>query len=210
MPGWGSFPWPGLMSPNIPWPGATPRSITDYLNLVTSEHRASTKFIAWATALLQPFIDVQTCADSIPAAFDLDTAIGAQLDILGQILGAARTVGFQPTGSVSPVLDDATYRILLKSKVLFNQWDGQILSIEEAWGNIFPGGHIFIQDNENMTMTVTATGITSYIQIDLIENGYIVPVPEGVGVNYIFGTAPYFGFDSNNDVIAGFDAGYWT
>jgi hypothetical protein len=94
--------------------------------------------------------------------------------------------------------------------VLQNQWDGQISSIELAWGSILPGGHIFIQDNQNMTMTVSVTGAFSSMLIDLITHGQIVPIPESVGVNYVTGTAPFFGFDTDNAYIAGFDHGHWA
>jgi len=204
---------PALISVGSPVPlpaDLLTRPLSYYLSLITSEHQGSPKFLAWVTALLQPFIDVAHCANTMFAAFDLDQAVGAQLDILGKLIGQSRTVPFVPSNGVSPVLDDFTYRILLKAQRVLNTWNGQAGSFEAQWAQIFTGGTIRIQDNLNMTMTVTLTGIFPSIVMDLIQNGFIVPRPQGVGINYVFGSAPYFGFDANNSYVGGFDSGYWS
>ena len=184
--------------------------LADYLDLIPSANRDTTKFKAWLTDALQLFLDVQACAASMPHAFDVDYAVGAQLDILGEIVGAARTVNFQPTGSVSPILDDATYRILIKAKIALNTWDGQLGSVEAVWAKIFPGGQILVQDNGDMSITVTCSGVFSSIIVDLIEHDMIVPRPEGVLITYLFGTMPFFGFDLDNSSISGWDVGAWA
>jgi hypothetical protein len=141
--------------------------------------------------------------------FDLDVAIGAQLDALGDIAGIGRTVNFQPSGGVSPTLDDDTYRLLIKAKIAQNQWDGTITSLYLVWQALFPGGVIVIEDNQNMTADIVLTGTFSTIAQELISNGYIVPRPEGVLYTYIFSELPIFGFDSAPGFIAGFDVGHW-
>jgi hypothetical protein len=193
------------------------RDMSYYIALITHQYQNSSKFLAWLAACLQPLQDAAHCLDHMWYDFDLDNAVGIQLDTLGLISGVSRTVGFQPSNSVSPILDDPTYRILLKSKILLNQWNGQIQTIEAAWGNIFPGGHIYIQDNGDMSITITTSGGITSIQNDLITNDYIIPKPEGVFIigsavppgPPIFGTKPYFGFDQSNDYIAGFDISHW-
>jgi hypothetical protein len=37
----------------------------------------------------------------------------------------------------------------------------------------------------------------------------IVPRPQAVAYTFVFGTQPFFGFDTNNDLIAGFDIGHF-
>jgi len=138
------------------------------------------------------------------------SALGPQLDLLGSTVGAKRTVGFQPSNSVSPVLDDATYRIYIKAKIAQNQWDGTLPSLYPIWATLFPSGRIIIIDNQNMTATITLIGAFTSITKDLISNGYIVPRPEGVLYNYVFGTLPFFGFGSSPGFIAGFDTGHWA
>jgi hypothetical protein len=134
----------------------------------------------------------------------------APLDILGLIVGVKRELPFQPSNGVSPLLDDDTFRLLIRAKVVKNQWDGKIGTLKAAWKLLFPTGTIKIQDNQDMSLIVTMTGNFSSIIVDLINNDFIVPRPEGVLINFGFGDMPFFGFDRVDDYIAGFDQGHWT
>lgn len=181
-----------------------------YMNLLTSQYTNSSKLNALLYLLLKKFDDVSQCLVQMDTAFDLDIAVGVQLDMLGAIAGAVRTVSFQPSNSVSPILDDATYRIYIKSKIAQNQWDGTVDSLYPIWQTIFPGGSIVIEDAQNMTAIIVLTGTFTSIVQDLITNGYIVPRPEGVLYTYQFTTLPAFGFGVSPGYIAGFGQGFWA
>jgi Protein of unknown function (DUF2612) len=181
-----------------------------YLNLLTSEYRTSTKLNAWLYQVLAKIQDISYLMVSYSGAFDLANARGVQLDTLGVIVGQSRTVDFQPTGGVSPILDDATYRILLQAKIFNNQWDGLLGSLQTFWQGLFPGGSIAIQDNMNMTANVIVYGSFTSIIVDLINHGYLVPRPQAVQYTYVEGTFPLFGVDQNNSFIAGMDTGHIT
>lgn len=181
-----------------------------YLGLVTSQYANSVKFNRLLQTLLRKFDDVSQVLVRMDTALDLDLAVGAQLDMLGATVGAARAVGFQPSGGVSPILDDATYRIYIKARIAQNQWDGTLPSLYPIWQALFPGGSIVIIDNQNMTADITLTGAFTSITQDLITNGYIVPRPEGVLYTYLFGVLPFFGFGSSPGFIAGFGEGHWV
>lgn len=185
-------------------------SIGYYLSLLTHQYQNSPNLIAWLSACLQPFIDVGVLAGQMVNAFDLNAAIGPQLDVIGQIVGANRTVGFQPSGGVNPRLNDPTYRILLAAKIAQNQWNGQIDSLYTLWPTLFPGGTITFIDNQDMTATIILSGSFTSIDQDLIVNGYIIPRPEGVLYNYTFSMLPILGFDQNNTFVAGFDLGHFA
>jgi len=210
---------------------------TEYLTLITSQYQNSTKFLAWVNVFLEMVQDIQELAANLPYYFSLNTiaentsifknddyltvkdgeydftyfnfdaCIGDQLDILGLLLGQYRKVDFNPTDGSSPILEDDIYRILLKNKVLCNRWDGKAATMQDYWQQIFPGGKIVVQDNQNMTIDVFLTGAFSAIIIDLIVNDYIVPRPQGVQINYHYGALPYFGFDRDDEYISGFDIG---
>jgi hypothetical protein len=181
-----------------------------YLSLFTSQYANSVKFTALAQVLLKKFDDVSQVMVQLDTALDLDAAVGAQLDMLGAVVGAARTVNFQPRFGVSPVLDDATYRIFIKARIAANQWDGTLPSLYPIWQTLFPGGSIIIIDNQNMTANLTLKGAFTSLTQDLITNGLIVPRPEGVQYNFLFGTLPFFGFGSSPGFIAGFDTGHFV
>ena len=61
-----------------------------------------------------------------------------------------------------------------------------------------------------MTAIVAVTGTFSSTIKDLINNGLIVPRPEGVQYTYQFGDGPFFGFDYDNAFISGFDTGKFS
>lgn len=180
-----------------------------YLNVLTSQYKTAPVFNSWLTTVLNIASDVSNCLQFITSAFDLDFAVGNQLDTIGVIVGVARIVPFQPTGLVSAILDDSTYRLLIKATISNNQWNGKIGSLYAIWTNLFPGGRISIIDNQNMTATVVMTGSFSTIIQDLIQNGMIVPRPQAVQYNYVFGNLPFFGFGPPNAFIAGFGVGKW-
>jgi hypothetical protein len=181
-----------------------------YLNVLTSEYKQTPVFNSWLSSVLRIASDISNCLQFISSNFDLDYAIGVQLDILGQIIGVPRTVPFQPSGGVSPILDDTTYRLLLRATIFNNQWNGTSNSLYPIWNQLFPGGHISILDNQNMTATIIMTGTFSSIIQDLISHDMIVPRPQAVAYTFEFGDIPFFGFDLNNAFIAGFDVGKWS
>jgi len=181
-----------------------------YSGLITSEYKLSNNFNLWLKAVLDILNDISICLSLMDYVFDLDYAQGVQLDILGQIIGVSRTLPFQPSGGVSPILDDDTYRILLKATIANNQWDGTINSLYPIWNNLFSGGQIVIQDNQDMTANIILSGSFNSIIQDMITHDMIVPRPETVAYNYIVGNLPVFGFDRNDAYIAGFDVGNWS
>jgi hypothetical protein len=181
-----------------------------YLGLLTSEYQGSTNYLSWVQALLQPLDDASNCLSLMTLAFDLDQAVGVQLDVLGVIIGQSRRVNFQPRNGVSPVLDDATYRVLLKARIAQNQWDGTVDGLQGVWESLFPGGRLSINDNQNMSATVILSGAFSSITQDLITNGLIIPRPEGVQYTFTFAALPLFGFDRTDAFVSGFDAGKWS
>ena len=125
-------------------------NVADYLAKVPPLNWDKPKFLSELTAILQPFCDAQGLLNDLPSYFDLDTAIGAQLDVDGQWIGRSRTIPIplQPCffslgdpirglgkgvwrhaynpGVTFTYLDDASYRRLLKAKALANEWDGSV------------------------------------------------------------------------------------
>lgn len=181
-----------------------------YLSLITSEYQNSPNFLAFLQSFVQKFDDITSLLYMFDFDLQIDQAKGVQLDLIGTIVGANRTVDFQPRGGVSPVLDDATYRLLLYATIARNNWNGQIGSMQPIWSQLFPGGRIIVVDGQDMTVVVTMSGsFTSIIQ-DLITHDYIVPRAEGVLMQYNFAGLPIFGFDRNDAFIAGFDLGLWS
>lgn len=194
-----------------------------YIGLLTHEYVHSPKLNALLYVLLKKFDDVSQCLTKLDTALDLDSAVGAQLDMLGVIAQAGRVLPFQPSFGVSPILSDDNYRIYIKAKIGQNQWDGTTTSLYTLWHQLFPTTTIVVADNQNMSATLFIGGLPSSILIDMIagyavngdtsgtvQNGLIVPRPEGVEYNFEIGNLPVFGFDLDNAFVAGFDVGKWS
>lgn len=184
--------------------------IQRYLNLVTAAHRDKPRFIAWLTAALTPVDDAVICTDSMIAAFDLDNAVGIQLDALGEIAGRSRALAFQPTDAeTSPILNDDMYRLIIRAKIAQNQWDGTMPSIYELWANLFAEVTLMLLDNQDMSMNALIIGLSTQLEKDLVTNGYIIPKPQGVGVNYSYPETTVFAYGMENGVFKGYEDGYW-
>lgn len=213
-------------------------SLSDYLALITTEHSDKPKYMAMIEAVLGPMVDALNASAQLPKDFDLDHAIGAQLDVIGLWVGIGRRVNtplvgvyfsldiavvgfdqgvwkgpFDPDSGVVE-LDDETYRILIRAKIGANRWDGTLGGSKEILDLVFSGStYVFLQDNQDMSMTIGVAGEPpSAIALALLTGGYIPIKPEGVRVDYYIVTtadAPLFGFDVSNEYISGFDQGSW-
>lgn len=178
--------------------------------LVTSEYKTSQNFLQWLTVNLSLFQDVFNCANSFASAFDIQQAVGAQLDVLGNIIGQSRTVAFQPSDGVSPILDDDTYRLLLQARILQNHFGGTNQEVRGVWNALFPGGIMLFTDNQNMTVNIYVAGTFTSIIQDLILNGYIIPRPQGVLYDIALASLPILGFDQSTTFVAGPDLGHFA
>ena len=184
-----------------------------YLDLVTSEHSTKPKYMAWLSVLLTPLIDAIKLNEDVKKAFDLNTAIGAQLNIIGKWLEQPRQVDFQPTDGSSSVLNDNYYRTVLKAKVVKNQWKGTISNFYSFWNVLFKGQplQIYLVDNQDMepVAIIWSSSVDQMMQ-DLIANNYIVPKPAGLGLTVRrIDSDTTFGFFGTK--FTGFDTGtFWT
>lgn len=178
--------------------------ITRYLKLITSEHSGKPKF----TGLLTSVLEKADIAVDFDSAFDIDTAVGVQLDVLGIILGVSRILNFQPSDGSSSILIDNDYRSLLKAKIIMNQWNGELGTLSDALSSWDPSLNFVIKDNQNMTADILVLG-TNDLQKELITNGYVVPKPAGVEFNYSMSATAVFAYDTNTDTLTGYDTGSW-
>lgn len=182
--------------------------LSAYQDLITSQHRDKPKYMATVSAVMKYSGDIFEVAVYLDDEFDIDLASGEQEDILGTIVGENRTLNFQPAKGLSPVLDNESYRILLKSKIAKNMWIGGIRDLSEIWATLF-GNKIIIQDNQNMTIDIVVIGINDQITKDMIKNGLIVPKPQSVSINYYFSDYAVFGYDIETESIRGYDHADW-
>ena len=187
--------------------------LTPYLNLVTSEHADKPKFLASISASIQAWADLSVLLDSITTLYDLDIAVGQQLDIVGQWVGISRNlklsiagiyfafdtsnVGFDQgvwQGPFDPdsglvQLPDDHYRLLIKATILNNVWDGTTDHAYILANTVFQsyGLSLFIEDPCNLTMNLDliGSGAPDALTLALFTGGYLSIKPAGVHIaNY--------------------------
>jgi hypothetical protein len=189
-------------------------TLSDYIGLITSWHSDKPRFVNTVAVLVQPLIDAQDMLARLTADFDLDTAIGVQLDMVGQWIGRTRyvdqpitgvffsfdlpadRVGFDqgiwigpydPTDAIT-ALDDETYRSVLKLQAIANHWDGTLSSIADQMDAVFPG--IAIQDKGDtptglMAMDVLIpAALINSLLLAVLEQDFPIK-PSGVLTNFI-------------------------
>jgi len=182
-----------------------------YPPLIISEHANAARYMATVDLLTRPLFASQIFARALVSAFDLDAAVGTQLDQIGLWVGQSRYldvpitgawfsfdtsgVGFDqgvwkgPYDATTGVtrLADAQYRLLLRARIAANHWDGTRRGAVEAWAVMFDGTGVSfaIQDNQDMTINIL---VTSDHTLDaatraLITGGYLGIKPAGVHIN---------------------------
>lgn len=212
----------------------------DYTSLITSEHNDKPLFMAVVVALCQGLVDVGNRNIGLPDDFDLDGAVGVQLDAVGLWVGISRVLPipitgvyfswddttltgwesgiwqgpFDPSSGLTSLPDDQ-YRLLLRAKIAANHWDGSLQAAEAIWNFLFGGSpEIIVQDNQDMSMTVAFYGPPlSAVQQALLLGGYFPLKPSGVRVNY-YGVPvdanPLFAWDVNSPELQGWGTGSWV
>jgi hypothetical protein len=191
--------------------------ITPWTSLITSEHSDKPKFMAALAVGLQPIAEMRDLLLGLPAAFDLDNAVGAQLDAVGLWVGVTRALpaeisdayfSFDTDGlgwdegiwwapgdpsTVLISLPDDVFRTLIKVRIGANHWDGTTSGIYAAWDTLLAGTglSVLVEDLGNMTMNqVMIGGTPDVVTTALFEGGLLDLTPAGVGVNSVIGSYP--------------------
>lgn len=157
------------------------RTTAQYVALIAPEHQGAPKFVATVTIMADVLARFQVFLASLPQAFDVDTAIGVQLDAVGVRVGISRRIpvpvpnpwfslddptrgldrgvwkGPYDTGTTVDQLDDDTFRRLIYAKILANDWDGTVSGEEAIYAAYFidPATHVFVAD-----ATISASSFT--------------------------------------------------
>lgn len=207
-----------------------------YTRLIKGYPYDKPKFEQTIEKSTQFYVDIQAFLAKFPEHFDLDKARGQQLDILGEWIGRNRylptpisgvffsfddpELGFDQGNWLGrfdsetglSALDDDTYRIILKAQIAANNWNGTNESLSELLKLFFSDQYkIFYRDNQDMTMEIAVVdGVMPALLLSFLLTMDIPFKPAGVRIKYFITSqkdAPLFGFDIENEYIAGFDTG---
>lgn len=222
--------------------------MSKYTDRITNYHRGKPLFVEHVDLSTRPLSDVAAVMYGLITAFDIDDAVGVQLDALGEWIGRSRIVSqpisgvyfsfdtaglgwdqgvwqgpYDPDAGYTSLSDD-TYRIILKAKIAINNWDGQNDSLPSILETALEGSGLKMQivDNQDMTISVWVFPEEDISQVSLellaaIKQGYLTVKAAGVWAGDIQTPSietpsvgnRFFGFDMDNEYIAGFDDGAW-
>ncbi len=156
-----------------------------YAKLLIIQYRDKPK--AFATIkLLASLVVMDQLPNDVMSAFDIDTAVGAQLDILGKYAGVQRRA---LTFSGWIELDDDDFRVMVKMKFIQNQSDNTLYSIQNLLFTFFPDV-IRVFDHKDMRMSYffdSSVGSEQLAEAFIVQGS--LPKPMGVQLSSLIYSA---------------------
>lgn len=170
---------------------------------VIQQYRNAPKFLEWIASCPRIANDeLEEVLLELINSYDVDTAVGAQLDVIGRVVGVVRPIvkysdykvfGYYGNDSyvnygVAPyigkndqqetLVSDEFYRVLVKAKIARNISDATLDSIIQL-AEFVTGIKVYnLEDREDMTFKLNFTEVPSY-QIQFLLNAFdIIPRPQ--------------------------------
>ena len=155
-----------------------------------------------------------TLPEKIINGFDLETAEGQQLDILGQYIGLKRIVKALIGTSNTNILNDEQYRLLLKLKLIKNTNYSSTSQLRTALFAWFPTS-IRLYDNRDMTIEYQLSSFWSEL-LNVIIAEELLPVPMALGYTAeivpnlleLYGYSDYGGLNNNPNGYSSYQTGF--
>lgn len=176
---------------------------------VYAQYRDKPKAVDWFAICKKMGGDIEEAALAVRKSYDIDTAVGEQLNVIGRIVVASRSfVGTMPmdpalfdltdggefgdedamfsalTIDQDSQLSDELYRLVIKAKIVNNNGDATIENILEGMNFLIPNAEVLrVTDGEDMSFSIEFYGqITSLERFALLNAG-LVPKPQAVRFN---------------------------
>lgn len=155
--------------------------VNGYLDLVPSENSRKEKFMSFLEGIITPGIQLQNVIQN-SRAFDVNSAVGRSLDILGEYIGVSRDLDYLPaTGET--VLGDTDYSMLVRMRVAQESWSGTNKDVMDVY-SIASGNDVNFVYNDNMdgSIDIEADVMIQSIILALNSNKEFL-LPAGVNLN---------------------------
>lgn len=147
---------------------------------------------------------------------NINTANSDGLSMWGRLFNVPRPVYTDSEGNQHEFTDDQ-YRLLLRARIFLLTYDGSTRSLNKFFKLLFPDSQIVVEDNYNMTVTITfVTALKPEYEI-LFKTPFLeIFLPRPSGVEYITNLTPpdwskIFGFEGqqtpDGSSVTGFDQG---
>lgn len=178
---------------------------------IYAQYRNKPKALAWYNVTRQLAAKLSSAIDTVRVMYNIDTATGEQLNIIGRIVVVDRSfVGqialdpglfaelvngpdeFGDTEAVFASLyvdqdqqmSDDLYRLVIKSKILKNNSSATIEEILFGCDFLIPNADFLrVTDNEDMSFSIEFYGSITDLQRYALLNANLIPKPQGVKFN---------------------------
>ncbi len=211
----------------------------EYTDLIAGYHVDKPDFQRWVFTLTEPLRVARERIANLQHDFDVDTAVGVQLDAVGARVGISRIMPEKLTGVYFAIdddggvgldigiwkgafdpddglisLDDPTYRAVIKSKILMNHWDGTNETLPDFINGVLgyfgvSGKVVDLQDLETMQVALNLTPDTTPQVVYELLSRRIIDVVSAGVTLNLTDNLPWFAFDFDTQSVKGVDEGYW-
>ncbi len=176
---------------------------------IYAQYRDKPKAVAWYEIARKLGGSIEAAAQAVRKSYDIDTAVGEQLNVIGRIVVAPRSfVGSIP---MNPALFDLTdgdefgddgamfsaltidqdgqlsddlYRLVIKAKIIKNNGDATIENILDGMNFLLPRADVLrVTDGEDMSFSIEFYGQITNIERFALLNAGLVPKPQSVRFN---------------------------
>lgn len=176
---------------------------------IYAQYRDKPKAVAWYAIARQLGGSIEAAAQAVRKSYDIDTAVGEQLNVIGRIVVAPRSfVGSIPmnpglfdltdgdefgdddamfsalTIDQDGQLSDELYRLVIKAKIVKNNGDATIENILDGMNFLLPKAQVLrVTDGEDMSFSIEFYGEITNLERFALLNAGLVPKPQAVQFN---------------------------
>lgn len=174
-----------------------------------SQYRV-TSVLQFVQALASGFQATNDVVLQWAGSYDLDTAVGLQLDALGERLGQPRAGGRYPDGEA-----DSIYRRKVRAAILRNRSGGTVTDLIDTIKALLSGLGPVVYYNPlypaGMTLTVTTTTALTADERQVLVDFVRATKAAGVAVVLYVASSPTFAYATfPQPPFAGYNNGYWA
>lgn len=173
-----------------------------------AQYRNKPKFMAWLDIAHKMGGDIESAALAVRRSYDIDTAAGESLNVIGRIVVVDRgfisdiplgqlsfaDVDMEPaqcgddsammsemTAATDSTMSDAIFRLAIKAKIAKNNGDATIPSILDQVDQLIPGlRYVAIADYGDMTFAIEFQGDVDAVLRWALFNADLIQRPAGV------------------------------
>lgn len=176
---------------------------------IYAQYRNKPKAVAWYKIPHTLSASLLTAAEAVRRSYDIDTAVGEQLQVIGRIVVAPQSFVAQLpmfpglfsltdgdefgdeeamfsalSISQDSTLSDELYRLVIRAKIVKNNGDATIDNILRGMNFLLPDAEVLrVTDGEDMSFSIEFYGPITNLERFALINAQLVPKPQGVRFN---------------------------